>query len=188
MGEYILKQRTFLNNIDDYYASCVTDVDTIKPYLNPVESILDVGCGLAGPTAVLANFLLPKRVWLFDKEDNNNLRYGFDKDDSYYNKQELTCEFFQDNTEVEFEYVSNLEHVWYQPDLIVSFYSWGWHYSVTTYFDQIVPLCKTGTRVIVDLRSNIGEVIYFAHAFEIVDKINVDTQTYKGNRYIFQKT
>lgn len=190
MEDYILRQRTFLGNSKDYYHSCVEDFETIRTYLDGrfIRSFLDIGCGLAGPSVLISKYLNDPWTFLLDKEDNNQLRYGYENHDAFYNKQYLTEQFFRLNGHPHFKYLDGLDPLTgFMPvDLIVSFYSWGWHYPIGTYIEQVNDITKRGSLIITDIRvTTKGEACF--KGFSQIGYINVNSQGYKGNRFIFEK-
>ena len=127
---------------------------------NPVRTVLDIGCGIAGWQCFLPEFAHPE-IYLIDKTQlDENLYYGFKAKTSFYNSMEIakknliangvpgesiiTQEATDDNMILSDEGV--------EFDLVVSFISCGFHYPIETYLDEIYEKLKKEGVFIVDLR------------------------------------
>lgn len=130
------------------------------------SSVLDIGCGVAGIDVMLASHYekLGKNVdfYLLDKTElNKKIFYGLEKIAAYYNSLEVSRDLLKANG------VSN-ERIHTQEatgspifpgkkfDLVVSLISWGFHYPVETYLDEVYALLKPGGKLIIDVRKGSG--------------------------------
>lgn len=138
---------------------------------SPPRRVLDVGCGMA-----LYNFFLFKHydfvpsmhLYLFDKTtrdiDSTNTSFvggGWHPDNnfSFYTSLECAAEILRNNTglhenvhEVEAN-VTNLQRLEaHSFDIIFSLLSYGHHYPVSVYLQQVYRLLRVGGVLILDLR------------------------------------
>lgn len=139
------------------------EIDIIRQYLpSEPKKILDIGCGVAGIDIMLNKHYLEKSInpkfYLLDKTQvNSKVYYGFEKQAAYYNSLDIAKELLIFNGIVE-------DHVYLQEvsdkrifpdsrfDLVISLISWGFHYPVSTYLDQVYDLLNVDGRLIIDVR------------------------------------
>jgi hypothetical protein len=62
-------------------------------------------------------------------------------------------------------------------DLVVSLISWGFHYPLSTYLDQVYNLLRTGGHLIIDLRYREGGLEELEKRFSSVTKISEFTKS-----------
>lgn len=149
----------FLANIADEYAS-------LKPHL-PVtaKTILDVGCGIAGIDLLLYDHYAGNtHITLLDRTevDQAAFSYGMGAEERFYNSLDLAKAFLVENG-VKADHITQMEAVpgFTLPadarfDLVVSLISWGYHYPVATYLDQVYDALNPGGHVILDIRKGHG--------------------------------
>ncbi|MBU6388629.1 class I SAM-dependent methyltransferase [Patescibacteria group bacterium] len=128
---------------------------------NPL-AILDIGCGVAGIDVMLARHYqkLGKEVdfYLLDKTElNDKVYYGLEKTASYYNSlgvaRNLLIANGVDNKRVHTqEATGDSIFPGVQFDLVLSLISWGFHYPVETYLDEVNNLLKSDGKLIIDVR------------------------------------
>lgn len=139
------------------------EIDTIGQYLpSGPKNILDIGCGVAGIDIMLNKHYTSKGIhpsfYLLDKTQvNPKVYYGFERQAAYYNSLEIAKELLVSNG-VEKDLI-HLQEVGEKKifsdskfDLVVSLISWGFHYPVSTYLDQVFDLLNVGGRLIIDVR------------------------------------
>ncbi len=135
----------------------------IKDHLIPkVQKILDIGCGVAGIDIMLNKYYVSNNqhpsIYLLDKSEiNSKVYYGIEKEAAYYNSLNIARELLIDNG-VESNRIF-LQEVDGRPiypndkfDLILSLISWGFHYPISTYLDQVYERLNVGGQLIVDVR------------------------------------
>lgn len=139
------------------------EYESIKKTLpeNPV-SILDIGCGVAGIDAMLIHHYAKegKKVnfYLLDKTElNKKVFYGFKKTAAYYNSLDVARDFLiangASNEDIHIQEVAgNPIFPGKQFDLVISLISWGFHYPVETYLEEVYKLLKIGGKLIIDVR------------------------------------
>lgn len=133
----------------------------IKEYLpKRVSNILDIGCGVAGIDAILyKHFDSSPNIFLLDKTSiDKNVYYNFEGKGAFYNslstakellllngvnKEKIHIQEVVDDYKIHFH-----EHF----DLIISLISWGFHYPVSTYLDQVYKKLNNGGSLMIDVR------------------------------------
>lgn len=149
----------FLANIAEEYAS-------LKPHLPAsAKNILDVGCGIAGIDVPLyEHYAGDTHITLLDRTgvDDAAFSYGMGAEERFYNSLDLARAFLVENG-VKADHITLMEVVpgFTLPadarfDLVVSLISWGYHYPVATYLDQVYNALNPGGRVILDIRKGYG--------------------------------
>ncbi len=149
-------KRLFKGDMEREYESVKSNLPE-----NP-SAILDVGCGVAGIDILLARHYQeqgkPVDFYLLDKtEINDKVYYGLEKTASYYNSLNIARDFLMANG-VQGERIHTQE-VTGSPifpgirfDLVLSLISWGFHYPVETYLDEVYTILKPGGELIIDIR------------------------------------
>jgi SAM-dependent methyltransferase len=215
--KYLIPQRTRLtteyaltkDSSDEQINNALTtmmikDYDMIKDILpTQVENILDIGCGLGLIDLALYNHYNGNiSINLLDKtntiSEDTSVR-GFNKEYVFYNSMDATTETLTSNGvtetalhayEVNDESLKIIEGK--QFDLILSFLSCGWHYSIETYVELIKKTLKSDGVLILDIRHNTGQLEYAMEHFNLVDTI-INTAESKhtggtiGDRYVFKQ-
>lgn len=149
-------KRLFSKDMEREYKS-------IKKYIpeNP-SSILDIGCGVAGIDIKLFSHYKEKGqepdFYLLDKtEINDKIYYGLENKAAFYNSLEvarglLTANGVSDDKVHTQEATGLPVFPDKKFDLIISLVSWGFHYPVETYLNEVYELLKPGGLLIVDIR------------------------------------
>ncbi len=132
----------------------------IRPHLpRRAVAILDIGCGVGGIDVLLHRHYGTPRLYLADRtETDDKVYYGFAERGAFYNSFEATRRLLVSNgvpepalrfrevgEECRLEIPESL-------DLVISLISWGFHYPVAVYADQVRALLRPGGRVILDVR------------------------------------
>jgi SAM-dependent methyltransferase len=144
--KWALIHRTQCKNWNDYVLSLVGDFEQITPYLpEKVTSILDIGCGLGGIDILLKQRFPEAHLSLLDSDGSpQNFRGGFGEEMLPFMKREETERFLSGNGVQIDRWLEVGTRETLAADLIISLYSWGWHYPLETY--------KVKGNVIADLR------------------------------------
>ena len=157
-------ERLFREDMEREYA-------TIKPHL-PKHShrILDIGCGVGGIDVLLDQHYRAKGqavdIYLFDKtEMPKKVYYGLEQNGCYYNSLAVAKEMLVSNgaaPERIFLQEDRSDHTIdfkTKFDLVISLISWGFHYPIQTYLDQVYTLLASGGTLILDVRKGTeGEI------------------------------
>jgi hypothetical protein len=115
----------------------------IEPYLpDRVESILDIGCGMAGIDVLLKRKFPHARLELLDG-DGGIGSYGFTS--TIGNSRKATDALLKANGFEcdKWHEVGTKEEL--QSDLVISLLSWGFHYPLSTY--QVKGFCIADLRI-----------------------------------------
>jgi SAM-dependent methyltransferase len=155
-----------------YFDDMSIEYESIKGTLPPrANNILDVGCGIAGIDILLSShYNRTANIYLVDRSELSKIRYGFGKSNTYYNSLDLTREFLLCNGVPNSQIVtidigrnpfpSNVSF-----DLILSLLSWGFHYPVSTYLDEVHDALAQGGVLILDLRRKANDKRQLAEKF-----------------------
>lgn len=178
------------------------DFDMIKQFLPySAMNILDIGCGLGLINLALNDLYNDCNFHLLDKtqELSSEKISGFNEKYTFYNSLPASKDILSKNGiddhriniyEVEDENIELLKSNKY--DVILSFLSCGWHYSVDVYKDLILSSLSDDGIVILDIRHNTNELEKTKQFLSLVDCV-VNTAESKhtggtiGDRYIFRK-
>jgi hypothetical protein len=139
----------------DYVSDITDDFEMIEPYLpESVQSILDIGCGMAGIDVFLKNRYRNARLMLLD-DDGSTPAYGWNENCQPYSSRRATEMLLKANGIEVDEWIATGVKDELKADLVISLLSWGFHYPLSTY--RVQGFC------IVDLRKGRepqrGEVI-----------------------------
>ncbi|HEX5138920.1 MAG TPA: class I SAM-dependent methyltransferase [Planctomycetota bacterium] len=132
----------------------------IAPHLpRRAAAILDIGCGVGGIDVLLHRHYGSPRLYLADRtETSGEVYYGFSERGAFYNSLEATRRLLVANgvpeSALRFREVGEpcRLDVPEGVDLAISLISWGFHYPVEVYADQVRALLRPGGRVILDAR------------------------------------
>lgn len=180
------------------------DYEMIKNFLpDNINSLLDIGCGLALIDFALYNHYNQKvNLFLLDKTNEiskeDNIK-GFNQKYIFYNSMSATAETLIENGvsesnlnifEVSDENLELLNNKKF--DLILSLLSCGWHYSIETYIDLILNSLEDDGLLIIDIRHNTGQLEYLVQRMQMVHHIinkneSKHTGGTIGDRYFFKK-
>ncbi len=143
----------------------------LQPHLpDHSHAILDIGCGVAGIDVLLYQHYQKKNqspdIYLLDKTEMPKMvYYGLEQNGCYYNSLALAKEMLVVNG-------ADPKHIFLQEDrddhvidfktefdLVISLISWGFHYPIRTYLDQVYTLLALGGMLILDVRKGTEEEI-----------------------------
>lgn len=136
-----------------YDGSLREDLDEIAPYLpRSLGSVLDIGCGVAGIDALLAQRYPKAKFHLLDKSAIEKPMYGYQSRGEIYNSLAAAKELMLAN-EVSAEQIAISDADDAFPsgrfDLIVSLISWCFHYPPSTYINEVKRVAR---HIILDVR------------------------------------
>lgn len=159
-----------------YYTSRVREeAEQLRPWLTPAESFLDIGCGLGLIDALIAEITGAKFIHMMDGEgDNSNRVMGYNDGTKAWADVNVGGRLVAANTK-SVVYVHTADPAKrIEVDLIVSFKSWGHHYSIHEYLPLALRSLKPGGRVIVDLRNGKGgREVLVDSGFDVLDEMVV---------------
>lgn len=180
-----------------YLDQMETEYHELKPHLpESVSSILDIGCGMAGIDLFLWDHFENDEpdIVLFDKtKRSDELYYRFYDQAAFYNSLHIAEENLSNGeipenrihtVEASSENLRNLDSV----DFCLSLYSWGFHYPVKTYIDDVLQVINQDGRVVLDLRKESGQVTKETDGYRACenafDTINIIEDAHKYKRFI----
>lgn len=163
--QYIKLQRTEYANSDTFEQDFVDDIkwdlDSIGTHLpEKADSVLDIGCGVAGIDVLFSEYYRQPQLFLLDKTELDRVWYGFQSTGAFYNSLDVAKFMLTENgipesnvhlVEAQDDFSINTpEHIRF--DLVTSFISWGFHYPVETYLSEVMRVIADDGVLIVDLR------------------------------------
>jgi SAM-dependent methyltransferase len=168
------------------------DFEMIRPHLpSSASHILDIGCGIAGLDVVLFRHYRHSpglKITLLDRTDPHTIpRYGFMRTMEFYNVLEVSSAVLRRNgvPAVVFQALDAAAEGAFPEgplDLVMSLASWGFHYPLSTYMEQVHRALAPGGRLILDVRRDQGQEQELAHRFADLECIDL-TWNNKACRY-----
>jgi len=148
-------KRLYRKDIDNEYRG-------IKQFLpSEASAILDIGCGVAGIDVLLYKHYSNSglNIFLLDKtQEDKIIHYGLKQEGSFYNSLPLAKLLLTKNgITPENIYLQEVTpdcriHFKSTFDLVISLLSWGHHYPVFTYLDEVYSKLNPGGILIMDVR------------------------------------
>ncbi len=161
----------FIINIESFFTRNIVarlfseemnrEYESMKPYLpQKVSAILDIGCGVAGIDALLYRHYLHQdpEMYLIDKtEMPNKIYYSYNEKGCYYNSLDISKNILTMNgvppRKIFLEEARENKIGFNQRfDLVISLLSWGFHYPLSTYLDEVYEKMSSGGVLIIDVR------------------------------------
>ena len=129
----------------DYLKTVEEDFHQIEPHLpQSVDSILDIGCGLA----VIDVFLkrkYPKATLSLLDSDGTKASYGWSEDYRAYGSRDKTNSYLKENGITVDNWFPVGHSGLLKADLIISLLAWGFHFPLKTY--NVEGLCVADLRL-----------------------------------------
>ncbi|TPG16046.1 SAM-dependent methyltransferase [Pedococcus bigeumensis] len=142
-----------------YAEECRREAESLAQVLPETGVVMDIGCGLGGPDLALARAVPGLSFVLLDKDEfDDRPHYGFEAEASAYNSLAQTVEFITANgvapARLETVDIARQPFPAERPvDAVISIMSWGFHYPLSTYLDQVHAVLRPGGVVVVDVRT-----------------------------------
>ena len=168
--KWINLQRTgYKNSINQFKDQIQKEYLEMREYLpTSVESILDIGCGLAGIDILLSKHYGKPELFLMDNSEvNGQVVYGYDRRRSFYSSFEATEALLKANYIENYNLIDIKEKrlpVFKKIDLVISLLSCGYHYPVTEYLEYINTILSENGTLIIDIRE-------LTDGIEVVQKV-----------------
>lgn len=181
MMEIFIRNKVLIEN--QFNKDMENEYEDIKPWLPGSASvILDIGCGIGGIDVLLHRHYNCDPKIAFYLLDKTNIRkrvyYGFEEKSAFYNSLDVTEQLLSQNG-IPRKNIHLLEST---PDLrinvgtdvalVISLFSWGFHYPVSTYLDQVYNILRQGGHLLMDIRKATGEEKWLEKRFSKVKRIS----------------
>ena len=179
-GKFMLNKSESDFSIDDFsliYPGVISNrLDFFEPVFDQLPAnatVLNVGAGVGTLELVLSR-VYNWKFYLVDKTSTSVLTkrnikyYGSDGDDhGFYNSWEVLKDGIKSSGIDSDRFVMlNPDDEWpNRVDLIMSSYSWGWHYPLNVYWDRALRLLSPETKVMLDILNT-------EHTEETIEEIN----------------
>jgi hypothetical protein len=166
------------------------EYETIKDHLpQTCENILDIGCGMAGIDIFLfQHYQSDTKIdyFLFDKtEINQKVFYGYKEKSAFYNSLILAKSFLRlngiDKSKIHLIEVPSNNKISTDCsfDLVISLISWGFHYPLSQYLDDVYELLNENGTLILDLRKTSDDKAILQNRFSGVKQIAEGKKYYR---------
>ena len=173
-----------------YSVDMSVEYESFKEHLpQSCENILDIGCGIAGIDVFLFRHYQSDTnidFFLFDKtEINQKVFYGYKEESAFYNSLILAKSFLKLNGIEEskihlIEVPSNHQlPIDCSFDLVISLFSWGFHYPLSQYLDDVYELLNENGTLILDLRKYAEDPAVLRDRFSGVKQIAEGQKHYR---------
>jgi ubiquinone/menaquinone biosynthesis C-methylase UbiE len=177
--KFILLQRTQLNKKatpEQIEADFRKDFDTYKDFLpENLGTVVDIGSGIGVQNILLREKFPDSYIQMIDKtREENEIWYGFKEKGAFYNSMTAAERLMKANDcakNMNFQEVTPNNQICMKDnsvDLVTSFISWGFHYPVETYLDEVIRVMKPGASLIIDVRHNTDGHVKLSSVFESV--------------------
>lgn len=183
--------RSFANNKliqQRYLQNMKEDFENIKDYLPSIKNptIIDIGAGMAGNEIFInEHYKGQLQLLLVDKDQvDENIHFGYASEGSFYSANKLVKTFLEKHKIYPVQL--NPEEFFssdVRADIVISLYSWGFHYPISTYLAKVSEILKPGGVLIIDIRK-IPDWKNMLPGFNI---INIAKQDEKFARVIAKK-
>lgn len=172
-----------------YYRDMKNEFNSLEPFLKSESlRILDIGCGIGGVDVLISQKCEGRAdFYLVDKTRRDEIYYGLKPKAAFYNDFRLTESFLIENgvpvdrihfVEAGEGRIASLEQSF---DLIFSLISWGFHYPLSTYLEEVLSALAPNGALVLDLRRGSGDMdalraridvdVEIVNAYEKYDRI-----------------
>lgn len=154
----------------------VREIVRALPSMRPAH-IVDIGCGLGAKTLALAWIYRIEYIYLLDGDGSREHKGGYQERTDAWTDVSLARDFLQANLSPDYKVQAINTNIWDKTaipaDLIVSFRSWGHHFSVREYLDFAWASLNPGGHVILDIRRNTdGFQLMLDRGFKMLMELN----------------
>ena len=139
------------------------------------NSIIDIGCGLAGVSILLSNYYNYPELYLIDKNEiSEKVKYGYSDNPTFYNSFEILKKILDMNMIENYYFIdpendfSDFKNI----DIVISLLACGFHFPINIYFNRIFYCLSANGIFVCDIRKTENHQIeiikhYFKEIFEI---------------------
>jgi len=167
------------NIIKKFNEDLAKEFNSIIDFLpDKCESVLDIGCGLAGISVQLHHYYDNPELYLVDKnQTSDKVKYGFSEEESFYNSFDVLQEIMIFNNVENYKFVdpendfSNIKNI----DVIISLLACGFHFPLYYYLGRIFQSISKNGIFICDIRKGKEDQIKLLNLyFRKVEEIKTD--------------
>jgi hypothetical protein len=120
--------------IQSYRDQMIIEFNEILPYLpKEINSIMDIGCGVAGIDILLMQRYPNASLILLDEDGNREEVGGFHQTYTPYTSREVVNKLLEMNGITRYKWKPIGSKGLLKADLVISLLSWGYHYPLSTY-------------------------------------------------------
>lgn len=163
--------------IHEYKTNLSRQFENILPFLSSISfnSVLDIGCGLAGIDVLIAKQFGVRRFHLLDGDGSGEKKTGFNVEAMQpWDDVSRGVLFFNSNTSDDIECFSHNESdpLDFCVDLVISSRALAHHFPVDPYIERIKACLCLGGHLILDIRNNTdGKDVLEQHGFVFTQNI-----------------
>ncbi|MFH1790319.1 MAG: hypothetical protein ABH832_04615 [bacterium] len=148
-----------------YIEDLELEYDIIKKKLpQTANSILDIGCGVAAIDVLISKHYGNNiNIFLIDKTKiDDKVHYDFKEKSSFYNSLQISKQILEanciDSKKIHAQEATASNDISFEAnfDIVISLISWGFHYPISTYLDNVYKKMNHNGIMIVDVRKNSG--------------------------------
>lgn len=145
----------------NWHQFCWRQREKLSVYDNLPENsrVLDIGCGIAILDLLLYSYTPKSTFFLLDKEDmwNKDTRpynVSYTIDHPFYHSWEPVLDAISTSNfdRSRFNFLNPEDNFPNDLDLVISSFSWCWHYPKEVYWDKVLASLKTGGKLYLDVR------------------------------------
>jgi len=190
-----IESKLFKKRVSELFSEEIfAEYEAMKKHLpTNAHAILDIGCGIGGIDVLLNEHYknTTPSIYLLDKtEMPKKVYYGLEERGCFYNSFEVVKDFLTKNgvkcKQIFTQEANKKNTIDFNAtfDLIISLISWGFHYPVSTYLDQVYDKLSPGGVLIIDVRKSFGGTEALQKKFGNMEIIQ---DAIKHSRVIFRK-
>ncbi len=151
--------------IEQYSKDMESEFELIKQHLpQTAGSILDIGCGMACVDVFISKYYKNNiKIFLLDKTQVDNIvYYNYEQRGSFYNSLQLSKKILESNgvgaDMIQTQEATEKNEILFKDnfDIVISLISWGFHYPLSTYLENVYNKLNKHGILIVDIRKNTG--------------------------------
>ena len=183
--ESLINSNRIKNNYHDILIEEFTSIKDLLP--NNATNILDIGAGLGGIDIFISEYYKHSlNVYLFDKTIlNKGISYNYNTRSPFYSSLLLAKNILRNNglssDRIFTKEISKNESInlMVNFDIIISLLSWGFHYPVDVYIDEVYNLLINGGILILDIRKDTDGMKILMNTFNNSPTIIKNSERYQ---------
>ena len=171
---YIKQHRTRLKEIPDAREAYIDDIwndyASFRDYIpEKLESVLDIGCGLGLIDVFLYKIYGRPRLNLLDGTGEGDNKFDYYEKCDLYNDMGLTIKTMELNGVDDFNIIEPYYDGKIKADMIISLYSWCFHYPVETYLNLAKESLTKDGIMILEVKRNKGNRKILEENFDLME-------------------